>query len=82
MKIEQFNKLNLLQRMILLKENGNYIGARENMSHYIYLFTLDMLYVEVFMLKNLYQIQWIELQNNKNIISEYVSKVNIQNLFE
>lgn len=82
MKIEQFNKLNLLQRMILLKENGNYIGARENMSHYIYLFTLDSLYVEVFMLKNLYQIQWIELQNNKNIISEYVSKVNIQNLFE
>lgn len=68
--------------MILLKENGNYIGARENMSHYIYLFTLDSLYVEVFMLKNLYQIQWIELQNNKNIISEYVSKVNIQNLFE
>lgn len=82
MKIEQFNKLNLLQRMILLKENGNYIGARENMSHYIYLFTLDSLYVEVFMLKYLYQIQWIELQNNKNIISEYVSRVNIQNLFE
>jgi hypothetical protein len=34
------------------------------------------------MLKNLNQIQWVELQHNKNIISEYVSKVNIQNLFD
>lgn len=82
MKIEQFNKLSLLQRIKLVKENGTYIGARENMSHFIYLFTLDSLYVEVFMLKNLNQIQWVELQHNKNIISEYVSKVNIQNLFD
>ena len=82
MKIEQFNKLSLLQRIKLVKENGAYIGARENMSHFIYLFALDSLYVEVFMLKNLNQIQWVELQHNKNIISEYVSKVNIQNLFD
>lgn len=82
MKIEQFNKLSLLQRIKLVKENGAYIGARENMSHFIYLFALDSQYVEVFMLKNLNQIQWVELQHNKNIISEYVSKVNIQNLFD
>jgi hypothetical protein len=82
MKTEQFNKLSLLQRIKLVKENGTYVGARENMSHFIYLFTLDSLYVEVFMLKHLNQIQWVELQHNKNIISEYVSKVNIKNLFD
>ncbi len=37
MKIEQFNKLSLLERIKLVKENGTYIGARENMSHFIYL---------------------------------------------
>ncbi len=82
MKIEQFNKLSLLERIKLVKENGTYIGARENMSHFIYLFTLNSIYVEVFILKNLNQIQWIELQHNKSIIAEYVSKVNINNLFE
>ncbi|MBU3659271.1 MAG: hypothetical protein FGM14_05350 [Flavobacteriales bacterium] len=82
MKTEQFNKLNLLQRIKLVKEKATYIGARENMSHFIYLFALDTHYVEVFILKNLNQIQWVELQHNKNIISEYVSKVNIKSLFE
>ncbi len=82
MKIEQFNKLSLVERIKLVKENGTYIGARENMSHFIYLFTLNSIYVEVFILKNLNQIQWIELQHNKSIIAEYVSKVNINNLFE
>lgn len=82
MKTKQFNKLSLLQRIKLVKEKAAYIGARENISHFIYLFALDTQYVEVFMLKNLNQIQWVELQHNKNIISEYVSKVNIKNLFE
>jgi len=82
MKIAHFNKLTLIQRLKLVKENGIYIGARENINHFIYLFSLDALYVEVFMYKQLNQIQWIELQHNQNIISEYVQKVNIQNLFD
>jgi len=82
MKKEQFNKLNTNQRLKFIKEKGIYLGARSTTIHFIYLYSLNSLFIEVFMLKQLNQIQYIEIQTNNSILSDYVSDVNIQNLFE
>lgn len=71
----QFNRLNVHQKLELLQHEGEYIAARDTPTHFVYLFTFQKKYVEVWMIKGLHQIQWIEIQTNKQILSEYVEKV-------
>jgi hypothetical protein len=75
---KEFSRLPLLQKLEILKVEGDYIGAREVPFYFVYLYTLEDFFVEVYRTKTLNQIQWIEVQSNTDLLSEYVE---VDNLF-
>ncbi len=80
MNSKEFSKLSIYQKINLLKKEGEHIGAREYPSHFIHLFTFKSFYIEVFIIKNLNQIQWIEIQSNKYVLELYVQKLDLKNI--
>lgn len=68
----EFRQLSIQKKLELLKKYGNYIGARDLPSHFVYLYGYNGFFVEVYRLKTLNQIQWIEVQTNSDLLSEYV----------
>jgi hypothetical protein len=79
---EVFLKLNLIQKIEKLKSDGNYIGARERDIHRIHLYAFFGYFIELWILKSLNQIQWIEVQTNEDILALYVHDLNLeQDLF-
>ena len=75
---KEFSRMPLLKKVEILKVEGDYIGAREVPSYFVYLYTLKNFFVEVYRTKTLNQIQWIEVQSNTDLLSEYVQ---VDNLF-
>ena len=82
MNISKFNRLSLEKRLILLKSEGEFVGSRNIPSHNIYLYTLHNCFVELYVISGLNQIQWIEIQTNKQILAEYTRGVDLSGLFE
>ena len=82
MNNSEFNRLPLERRLEKLKADGEYIGSRKIPSHQVHLYSLDKMFVELYVIHSLNQIQWIEIQTNKQILSEYSRDVDIKNLFE
>lgn len=78
---KEFKKLNIIERYTLLKKDGEYIGGRFQGAHRRYLFLYNKYYVELWQIISLDQVQWIEIQENKTIISEYVEKINLDDLW-
>ncbi len=68
---EEFGKCRLVRKLELLRSDGLYVGARELPSHRVHLFSLGGYFVEMFVLKTLNQVQWIEVQENTAILQEY-----------
>jgi hypothetical protein len=73
----EFLKLNLNQKIITLKSDGNYIGARERDIHRVHLYAYFGFFVELWILKSLNQTQWIEVQTNEDILALYVKDLNL-----
>lgn len=72
---EEFNKLSIEQRFQLLKKSGEFIGSKKHESYFVHLFTLNQFYVEMWRTLSTNQIQWIEIAENLDGLSEYVKKV-------
>lgn len=68
----EFRQLSIHKKLELLKSYGNYIGARDLPYYFVYLYGFNGFFVEVYRLKTLNQIQWIEVQTNSDLLSEYV----------
>jgi hypothetical protein len=77
---EIFKKLSVEQRYQLLKERGMHVGGRYWTDYNVHLYTLDGLFVEVWIKMGVNQIYWIEIQKNKEILAEYASNVDISKL--
>jgi hypothetical protein len=74
---KKFKILTLAQRLQLLKDKGIYLGARETFAHFVYLYSVDSIYVEAYRLKTLHQFQHIEIQKSKEIIQEYLKEIKL-----
>ena len=81
MTSSEFSSLSLENRLLILKTEADYIGTRQIPSHSVSLFILHGFYVELFVLRNLNRVQWIEVQSNRQIISEYVRDLDLDDLF-
>jgi hypothetical protein len=82
MNNSDFNRLSLENRLEKLRAEGEYIGSRNIPSHRVHLYSLDKMFVELYVINSLNQIQWIEIQTNKQILAEYTKDVDLRNLFE
>ncbi len=82
MKNSEFNRLTIEKRLELLKADGEYIGSRIIPSHHVYLYAIHNFFVELYVINSLNQIQWIEIQSNKQILAEYTRNIDIKGLFE
>ena len=79
---KQFKKLSLQKKYHLIQNQGEYIGSRHYSSYFIHLFQVDQNYIEIWVLLGINKIHWIEVQQNQNIINEYVERVDITQLFD
>lgn len=77
MKKEVFTKLKLQQRYNLLKAEGEFIGSRDLPLHRAHLFVVAGLYVEMYIQKATNCIQWIEVQDNRDIQNEYLDDLDL-----
>lgn len=82
MNISEFNRLSIQKRLKLLQQEGELVGNRSIPSHHVYLYALDKVFVELYVIQSLNQIQWIEIQNNKQILAEYANNIDLKHLFE
>ena len=78
---KEFRKLRLEERYKLLKSAGDYVGVRTTPSHRVYLFIYNGYYVELWQIITLNQVQWIEIQSNQQILSEYIKDVDLSDLW-
>ncbi|RFC53791.1 hypothetical protein [Brumimicrobium aurantiacum] len=77
---KEFTRSSLQQRYLILKEQGEYIAARQIGDHRVYLYAVSNFYVEMWILFCINEIRWIEIQENQNIINEYADNVKLNDL--
>lgn len=77
----QFSSLTLEKRLRLLKAEGEFIGTRIIPSYQVSLYSFHGFYVELFIIRNLNHVHWIEVQTNKQILLEYTKDINLDDLF-
>jgi hypothetical protein len=82
MNATEFKKLALIQRYNLVKNDGIHIASREFGGYWVHLFSLESLFIEVWVLIGLNQIRWIETQENQHTIDLYIDKMDISTLFK
>lgn len=75
---EDFIRLRISERINILKNRGEYIGSRDLPTHFAYLFALDRFFVEVYVIKAMNSIQWVEIQQNREILKEYVDSIELR----
>ncbi|MFA5574187.1 MAG: hypothetical protein WC994_03940 [Brumimicrobium sp.] len=76
----EFKKLSLAKRYKVLKEQGEHVAARQIGNHLIHLYVVNGYFVEMWIIFAINQIQWIEVQNNQEIINEYSNQVDLNEL--
>lgn len=79
---KDFRSLSVEDRYKLIKKEGEYIGARMNGAYRVHLFSYNLYFIEVWILISLNTIQWIEVQENQNILNEYVNDVELKKWFK
>jgi len=79
---DEFNKLNLNQRYKLLKNEGEFIGSRLYLNYRIHLFGCRGLFLEMWIIIGIDQLQWIEVQTNQSILDLYVDKIDLRKILE
>lgn len=67
-----FQRLKLEEKYEAVKIQGEFIGSRIIPSYRVHLFALKGFYVEMFIHSELNKIQWIEIQENQDILNEYI----------
>ena len=77
----EFARLSLHDRLVVLKEKSVHLGMRMLPNQKVHLYSLNNFYVEVYVLPGTEQIQWAEVQTNRQIISEYVRDIDLNSLF-
>ena len=82
MNNSDFTKLSIEKRLEILKDQGDFIGSRSLTSHRVYLYAVNNFFVEMYVLSSLNQIQWIEVQTNKQILAEYTRNIDLKDLLE
>lgn len=76
-----FASLPLEKRLELLRNEGEFIGTREIPSYRVSLFAIHGFYAELFVLRDLNQVHWIEVQSNLQVLSEYTKDIRLDDLF-
>jgi hypothetical protein len=82
MNTSEFNRVSIEKRLAILQSDGEFIGSRNIPSHHVYLYSLNGFFVELYIINSLNQIQWIEIQTNKQILSEYIRDIDLKGLFD
>lgn len=74
---EKFDKLSLSEKKKILLERGSHLAGRNSSSYRVYLFSLDQHYVELYYLRSTNQLMWIEIQESKQILNEYLDQIQL-----
>lgn len=82
---QRFKALRLAQRLEELRASGDYLGSRYHGGHHVHLYRMgtgatDGFFCEVWMRIGLSYVEWIEVANNAEILTEYV-KLDLDSLF-
>jgi hypothetical protein len=75
-----FKALSTEDRWKLIKQNGEFIGNRQSGEHFISLFAVNGLFVEVWMPVGLNCMRYIEIQKSDAILQEYYNQISLKNL--
>lgn len=75
---KEFRKYSIHKKHKILKECGEYIGARIHGTHRVHLYAVSGFYVEMWIIIAINEIQWIEVQDNKDILLEYTKDVDVK----
>lgn len=78
---QEFNKLNLNKRILLLRSEGECVAERYHLSYQVYLYAYSDFYVEVWMKVGLNMVQWIEVVNSQETLKMYIKDIDIDELF-
>lgn len=73
--IKEFEVKSLANKYQMLKNEGNFVASRIFGGHQVHLFTLRGVYIEVYRILGLNQIQWIEVLKNQKIIDDYLDNL-------
>jgi hypothetical protein len=76
----EFSKMTLHNRLELLKEQGQHVGMRMLPYQKVHLYALEGFFVEIYVIPGTEQIQWAEIQSNRQILSEYVQDIDLGDL--
>lgn len=76
-----FSGLTLTQRLQLLRDDGEFIASRTIPSYHVSLFAIYGFYAEMYVVRSLNQVQWIEIQTNKQILLEYTKDLDLGEMF-
>lgn len=75
---KEFQKCTINERCVLLKKHGEHIAVRQKGLHLVHLYSIFGFFVEVWIILSLNEIQWVEIQNNSDIIKTYSETVNLK----
>ncbi|MBU2020504.1 MAG: hypothetical protein KJ941_12730 [Bacteroidetes bacterium] len=73
----EFAKMSLHDRLELLKKIGHHSGMRMLPNQKVHLYAIGDFFVEVYVIPGTEQIQWAEVQSNRQILSEYVKDIDL-----
>lgn len=78
----EFKRMRKSERIKVLKRSAQYIGNRLTTGHTVHLYYLKPHYVEIWIIKGINQIHWVEIQKNQDIINDYAERVDLDDLFK
>ncbi|MDQ3101175.1 MAG: hypothetical protein M3R08_07295 [Bacteroidota bacterium] len=67
-----FKALPLAQRLARVKREGEYLDSKRHGGHNVHLYRMNGFFSEVWMRIGHDQVEWIEVQQNPELLSEYV----------
>lgn len=77
---KEFNKLNKKDKINLLKQQAKHLSCRQTTGHFIHLYYLKPHYIELWIIKGINVIHWIDIQKNKDIILDYAERVELDDI--
>ncbi len=75
LNVKEFEKMSLVFKYQLIKNEGNFVASRIFGGHNVHLFTLRGAYIEIYRVFGLNQIQWIEVLKNQKVIDDYLENL-------
>jgi hypothetical protein len=80
MNEKTFKTLSLQERLQLVRSSGEFIGNRQSGEHFVSLFAVEGLLIEVWMPVGLNCARYIEIQKSDAVLSDYYQKVSLKSL--